>query len=210
MPGRSATAGPRGPVTVAFDLDMTLIDSRPGIRATYELLARETGTYIDCDLVISRIGPPLTEELAHWFPADQVPRLADRYRQLYVEHGITPTLLMPGVREALDAVAARGGRTMVITAKHEPNARLHLDHLQVPVDVVVGDLWAEAKARAVREHEAAVLVGDHAGDMRGARSAGVLGVGVLTGPCAAEELRAAGADVVLDDLRAFPDWLATH
>jgi phosphoglycolate phosphatase len=32
-------------------------------------------------------------------------------------------------------------------------------------------------------------------------------VGVTTGPCDADELRAAGADVVLNDLTEFPDWL---
>lgn len=198
------------PVTVGFDLDMTLIDSRPGIRAVYELLAAETGTYIDCALVVSRLGPPLETELANWYPAERVPLLANRYRALYGDHAITPTLPMPGVREALDAVAAGGGRSMVVTAKNQPHAKLHLDHLGLPADLVVGSLWAEAKAEALREHGATVFVGDHAGDMRGARVAGALAVGVTTGPCDADELRAAGADVVLPDLHAFPAWWARH
>jgi phosphoglycolate phosphatase len=33
---------------------------------------------------------------------------------------------------------------------------------------------------------------------------------VATGPCDAEELRAAGADVVLGDLTEFPAWLENH
>lgn len=45
------------PLTVGFDLDMTLIDSRPGIKAAYEALVAETGTPIDTDLVVSRLGP---------------------------------------------------------------------------------------------------------------------------------------------------------
>lgn len=211
MAGMSVRPVPVGPpMTVGFDLDMTLIDSRPGIGATYELLAEETGTYIDRDLVVCRLGPPLEEELANWFPLDRVPELADRYRELYVDHAITPTVPMPGAREALAAVAARGGRSVVITAKYEANAKLHLEHLGIEADAVVGGLWAEAKAEALREHRAAVLVGDHTGDMRGARAADAFAVGVLTGPCSAEELRAAGADTVLDDLRAFPAWLATR
>lgn len=202
-----APPSPR-PVTVGFDLDMTLIDSRPGIRRVYELLAEETGTHIDCDLVVSRLGPPLEAELANWFPTERVPAAADRYRELYVEYGIAPTLLLPGVRETLDAVAVGGGRSLVVTAKYGPNAELHLDHLDLPVDRVVGSLWAEAKGQALREHGAGVFVGDHAGDMRGAAAAGAVAVGVLTGPCDAEELREAGADVVLPDLRAFPAWWA--
>ncbi|CAM5299662.1 HAD hydrolase-like protein [Streptomyces tanashiensis] len=48
--------------------------------------------------------------------------------------------------------------------------------------------------------------GDHVGDVRGAAAAGALSVAVATGPCPAEELRAAGADVVLADLTDFRAW----
>src|SRR5262249_15054496 len=106
-----------------------------------------------------------------------------------------------------EAVRAAGGRTMVVTAKYEPNAKLHLAHLGIEPDVVVGDLWAEQKAAALREYGASVYVGDHVGDVRGARTAGAFSVAVATGPCDGDELRAAGADVVLDDLAAFPAWL---
>jgi phosphoglycolate phosphatase len=201
---------PAQPLTVGFDLDMTLIDSRPGIKAVYDELSRETGTFIDSDLAITRLGPPLDEELAHWFPPEEIAEAADRYRELYVEHGIRPTLAMPGAAEAIEAVRAAGGRTVVVTAKHEPNARLHLDHLGIRPDALVGWLWAEAKASALREHGASVYVGDHIGDVRGARTAGALSVAVATGPCDADALRAEGADVVLSALTEFPAWLAGH
>ncbi len=198
------------PLTVGFDLDMTLIDSRPGIKAVYDELARETGAYIDSRLAVTRLGPPLEEELAHWFAPELIPAMADRYRALYVLHGITPTLAMPGAEEAVEAVRRAGGRTVVVTAKHEPNARLHLDHLGIRPDALVGKLWAEAKAVALREHGASVYVGDHTGDVRGARTAGALSVAVTTGPCDGAELRAAGADVVLSGLAEFPGWLAGY
>ncbi|MET7287815.1 haloacid dehalogenase-like hydrolase [Streptomyces sp. NPDC005573] len=194
-------------LTVGFDLDMTLIDSRPGIRACYLALSERTDTYIDADLAVTRLGPPLTEELVNWFPADQVPAMADLYREMYPSFAIAATPAMPGAPEAIAAVRAAGGRTMVVTAKYEPNAKLHLAHLGIEPDVVVGDLWAEQKAAALREHAAGVYVGDHVGDVRGARAAGALSVAVATGPCDGGELRAAGADVVLDDLSAFPAWL---
>ncbi len=40
--------------------------------------------------------------------------------------------------------------------------------------------------------------------------AGALAVAVVTGGTSAKELLDAGADVVLDDLRAFPGWLSGH
>lgn len=199
----------RAPV-VGFDLDMTLIDSRPGIRAVYQQLSERTGTYIDADLAVTRLGPPLTEEMANWFPADQVEAMADTFRAVYPEIAVPASLPMPGAREALAAVKAAGGRTLVVTAKHEPNAKLHTEHLGLDADTVVGDLWAERKAEALREHGATIYVGDHTGDVRGARRAGTLAVAVASGPCTAEELRAEGADVVLTSLTEFPGWLSAY
>ncbi|MEW2554822.1 HAD family hydrolase [Streptomyces zhihengii] len=197
-------------LTVGFDLDMTLIDSRPGIHAAYRALSAETGVWIDADLAVTRLGPPLEQELAHWFPEERIQEMGDRYRAVYPEYAIEPTLAMPGAREAIEAVRAVGGRAIVVTAKHEPNAKLHLAHLGIEPDETIGWLWAEAKAEALREHGASVYVGDHVGDVRGARVAGACSVAVPTGPCDRDTLREAGADVVLDDLTAFPAWLAEY
>jgi phosphoglycolate phosphatase len=114
---------------------------------------------------------------------------------------------LPGAVAALAAVHAAGGRTLVLTAKLTALARLHLDHLGLRVDLLVGDAWADGKADALRSHGVAVYVGDHVADMAAARSAGAVGVGVTTGPCAADELSAAGADTVLAGLGEFPGWL---
>lgn len=77
-------------------------------------------------------------------------------------------------------------------------------------DAVIGNLWAEQKALALREHGASIYVGDHVGDVRGARFAEALSVAVPTGPCSAGELSAAGADVVLGDLTEFPRWFSDY
>lgn len=206
-PAAAARPGP----TVGFDLDMTLIDSRPGIMAAFEALSAETGVHIDVPLTVTRLGPPLEQELAHWFPDEQIPEAAERYRELYPRYAIAPSSAMPGAREAIAAVQAEGGSAVVVTAKHEPNAKLHLEHLGIEPDAVAGWLWAEAKAEALREFGASVYVGDHTGDVRGAATAGALSVAVPTGPCDAEELRKAGADVVLTGgLGEFPGWFAGY
>lgn len=205
----STSVGAGKALTVGFDLDMTLIDSRPGIKAVFDRLAAETGVFIDSELVVTRLGPPLDEELAHWFPAERIAEMGERYRALYGEHAIVPTAAMPGAVESVAAVRAVGGRPVVVTAKYGPNARLHLDHVGIDADVR-GWLWAEAKAEALLEWGASVYVGDHTGDVRGARTAGALSVAVTTGPCDAAELRAAGADVVLADLTEFPAWFAEY
>ena len=191
-------------LAVGFDFDMTLADTRRGIAATFRELTAVTGTYVDEQAAISRLGPPLRTELAYWFPPEEIEAAVTTYRQLYAEHAITPSVLLPGAREALDAVRSLGGRVVVVTSKLGRLAELHLRHLGVTVDAVAGDLFAEGKAAALTEHGCGVYVGDHVADMVAARTAGVPGVGVTTGPCSAEDLRAEGAEVVLGDLREFP------
>ncbi|MBM4794094.1 haloacid dehalogenase-like hydrolase [Streptomyces sioyaensis] len=198
------------PLTVGFDLDMTLIDSRPGIKAAYQELSARTGTFVDAEAAVTRLGPPLEQEIRRWFPEERVTEISALYRTLYPAHAITATKAMPGAREAIAAVHAAGGRAIVVTAKYEPNAKLHLTHLGLAADAVIGSLWAEAKAEALRAHEAQVYVGDHTGDVRGAHTAGALSVAVATGPCEAHELRAAGAEVLLADLTDFPSWLERY
>ncbi|MFC9324847.1 HAD family hydrolase [Kitasatospora sp. NPDC057015] len=209
-PAAAPAPVPVRPFTVGFDLDMTLLDTRPGIKATYRALSAETGTFVDGDLVITRLGPPLTHELRNWFPEAEVEQVAVRYRELYRELAFAPTVALPGAHAAVDAVRAAGGRVAVITGKYEPNARLHLEHAGLHADVLVGDLWAESKGDALREHGATVYVGDHLGDIVGAIRAEAVAIGVTTGPYDADELRAAGADVVLADLTEFPAWLDRH
>lgn len=193
--------------TIGFDLDMTLIDSRPGIRAVYEELSRQTGVRIDAGLAVSRLGPPLEWELAHWFPAEAVPEMFARYRAMYPEIAVPRVLAMPGAAEVL-AAARELGRAIVITAKAGPNAALHLDHLDLPHDAVIGDAWREQKAEVLVRESADTYVGDHVHDMDAARIASVTGVGVPSGPCSADELREAGATHVAPDLRAVVPLLA--
>ena len=194
-------------LVVGFDLDMTLIDSRPGIHATLVALAQERETFIDADLVVTRLGPKLEDELANWLPPDAVDVAADRYRALYAEIGVDGTSLLPGAADALDAVARAGGRTIVVTAKFEPNAVACLVHVGVTVDRVYGWRHGPEKGVTLTEEAASIYVGDTTSDVAGARAAGALAVGVATGPHGPDELRAAGADVVLASLQEFPDLL---
>ena len=203
------TGGPTTPA-VGFDLDMTLIDSRPGIKAVYDALAAETGVDIDSAAAVTRLGPPLEDELARWFPDQDRVAAGDRFRALYPALAIHRSPALPGAAAALAAVRSAGGRVVVITGKYEPNARLHLEHLGLQTDTVVGWRWAAGKSAAMAEHGVGVYVGDHAADVQAALDAGAVAVGVATGPTTGAELRAAGASVVLEDLTGFSDWFADH
>ena len=197
-------------LTVGFDLDMTLVDSRPGIRASMAALTQETGVPIDVEVVIERLGPKLEWELAQWFPAEQVAHACKRYRAHYWEHCVGGgTILLPGAHAAVDAVRARDGRVVVVTAKSESLAHRCLKEVGLKVDVVVGHVYGHEKRDALIAHDAAIYVGDTVTDVQSALDASATAVGVTTGPDDATVLLAAGADVVLDSLEQFPDWLAT-
>ena len=198
------------PLTVGFDLDMTLIDPRPGMIAVLDQLAEETGLPLDGEYFAANLGPPLDSILLGFgVPAELVPGLVDRFRELYPGIVVPSTVALPGAADALAAVRQAGGRTLVVTGKYRPNAARHLNALGWQVDWLVGELWADGKADALRTHGATIYVGDHIGDMVGAVTAGVYPVGVLTGSCDEEQLRAAGAELILPDLTGFADWLAS-
>jgi phosphoglycolate phosphatase len=195
---------------VGFDLDLTLVDSRPGIRASMATLARESGVPIDVDLVISRIGPKLESELAHWYPADRLDAMAARFRELYWDDCTGDgTRLLPGARDAVDAVRARHGRVVIVTGKSAPLALRCLASVGVDADDVVGHVYGDEKRDALIEHGVGVYVGDTVADVRAAIGASALAVAVATGPDDPRTLVAADADLVLDSLDEFPAWLAT-
>jgi phosphoglycolate phosphatase len=198
------------PPTVGFDLDMTLIDPRPGMVRVLDELAQETGLPLDGEHFAQNLGPPLDHVLRGFgVPEELVPGMVARFREMYPEIVVPATVALPGAADALAAVRAVGGQILVVTGKYRPNAAKHLAALGWEVDWLVGELWAGGKADALRTHGASVYVGDHVGDMIGAVAAGVYPVGVLTGPCDEEQLRAAGAELVLPDLTGFADWFAT-
>ena len=191
-------------LVVGFDLDLTLVDSRPSVIAVAAMLSEEYGVPVDGGLWASRLGPVLESELAHWFPAELVDEVAWRYRALMSEHGVALSLLLPGAREAVDAVR-RHGRAVVVTAKYAPLAEETLAHHGLAVDAVHGWLWGTHKAEGLRAEGATVYVGDHPDDVIGARAADAISVGVRTGGSEPVE-----ADVLLDDLTSFPEWLVQH
>src|SRR5947209_1119664 len=144
---------------------MTLIDSRPGVKAALDSLSARTGVYIDTELVITRLGPPLERELARWFPSWEVEAAAASYRQAYATTCLTGTTAMPGAHEAFEAVRAAGGRIVVVTAKSTPLAQLCLETVGLVPDAVEGWLFSAAKGEALLQHGAGIYVGDHIGDI---------------------------------------------
>lgn len=194
-------------LVVGFDLDLTLVDSRPGIAATFRALSERTGVFIDADAAVTRLGPPLDVELGLWFPPEEIESAADEFRRIYPTNAIASSPALPGAVDSFAAVRDRGGRVVVITGKYARNARLHLAHLGLEADEMVGWAWGQGKVDAMVEHGVRVYLGDHPADMSAARAVPATAIGILTGEHTTDELKAAGADAVFADLTRFPLWL---
>jgi phosphoglycolate phosphatase len=194
----------RGPV--GFDLDMTLIDSRPAILASFGQVARETGTAIDLEAVDRRLGIKLDDELAFWFSPQEIAPATEIYRRHYVQLAETMTTALPGAHEALAAVRAAGERVVIITAKHPISVEPCLRTAGLAADELFTLVHGPEKAVVLRRLHAVIYVGDTPPDMAAAVQAGAWAVGVATGSFTGTDLTEAGADVVLDSLDAFPAW----
>ncbi|MGB0101266.1 MAG: HAD hydrolase-like protein, partial [Nocardioides sp.] len=169
----------RAPLVVGFDLDMTLIDTAPGIAEVLRELGAELGVDFPVTEMTEKLGPPLDHLLAPHLAPEAIGPAGDRFRALYPDHAIASVPLLPGAVEAIDAVRRHAGRVVVVTGKYPANAQLHLDHLGLDVDHLEGWVWGVGKAAVLRSEGAAVYVGDHVHDVEGALAAGVLSVSVL-------------------------------
>jgi phosphoglycolate phosphatase len=197
------------PGVVGFDLDMTLIDSRPQILESFRALAGETDTAIDLDVVEDRLGIKLEDELASWFSADDIVEAAATYRRHYVQLASVGTVALPGAHDALAAVRASGRTVAIITAKHRTSVVPCLDATGIRAETLHPFVHGQEKAEVLTSIGAMMYVGDTPDDMIAARSAGVVAIGVATGAFTADELLQAGATTALHALTAFPDIYAS-
>lgn len=200
------------PISCGFDLDLTLVDTRGRILASTVAAFADLGVAVTEEQVIPFLGYPLTIKAAELAPAIEPTAFVERYRHYYALEHLAPCDAMPGALDALAAVRAAGHRVVVVSAKLDRFVREALAGagLEDLVDAVHGELFAADKGPALAAERAWAYLGDHPGDMAAAGQAGALAVGVSTGAHDAAALTLAGANVVLADLTAFPDWYTDH
>ena len=72
-----------GVPVVLFDLDGTLVDSEPGILASFEKAFEPYGVVLSKEQQRSLLGPPLKESFARFLAPNQVDTAVNRYRAFY-------------------------------------------------------------------------------------------------------------------------------
>ena len=199
---------------VLLDLDGTLIDSKPGIVASFNAALQALGHRPDPSFDLTFvIGPVLTdvmgEVLAHYGDA-RVDEAVAAYRRHYGEVGLFDVAPYDGIAALLASLKAAGLRLFLATSKRTAFAVRILDHLGMSdrFDGIAGsephgsrdgkpELIADILRRETIRADEAIMVGDRRYDIAGAHANDLRAVGVLWGYGARQELEEAGADLLV-------------
>jgi len=196
--------------SILFDLDGTLTDSGEGIMncAVYALSHFGISAPSENELR-TFVGPPLTESFSRFgVPEDQLSEAVRIYRSRYIPIGKFENHPYPGIRELLEKLKADGHELFVATSKPEAISVEILEHFDLAryFDMICGastDFSRNSKEAVIahlldgcgaREH--AVMVGDTAYDVIGARAHGIPTIGVSWGYGQVADMEKAGAAAI--------------
>ncbi|WP_433803770.1 HAD hydrolase-like protein [Actinomycetospora sp. CA-084318] len=198
---------------ICFDLDGTLVDSGPGIRASVRRAAASVGiAEPDDEQLRALIGPPFPQAFRDVLGVDTATAdaMMATYREVYGGGLMREVTVYDGIPDLLADLVARGDRLAVTTSKPRPFAHEVITDVGLEKYFAGGvfgaefDGTVEGKAAvvglALAAHDGPVvaLVGDRHHDVDGARAHGLPCVGVTWGFGGREELTDAGAAAVVD------------
>jgi phosphoglycolate phosphatase len=181
---------------VIFDLDGTLIDSAPDIRAALNrVLAADGLAPLSAEAVREMIGDGarvLLERGLAAYGRTYEPRYLAAFIADYAENAVVETLAYPGIIGALEALRTAGHKLGVCTNKPEKPTRIILEGLGVAPyfqAITGGDSTPYRKpdprhlgvTLAELGGGEAVMIGDHANDMDAASGLGIPSIFVRWG-----------------------------
>lgn len=214
---------------VAFDLDGTLVDSAPDIaRAVQRTMQEMHLAPPSVEEVCGWVGDGLTKLLKRALTGDyqgeplpgQLEQARDLFRRAYTETLCVDSRLYPGTLQTLESLE-QSCLLVCITNKSAQFTEPLLKALGIYAHfdlVMSGDTLPVMKPDPLPLLDAAAecgvapgdccMVGDSKNDMLAARAAGFRAVGVSYGYRQGADLKALGAEVILDALAELPPWLA--
>ena len=193
--------------SILFDLDGTLTDSGEGIMkcAVYALAHYGIDAPSD-EQLRTFVGPPLTETFARFgVPQDKLAEAVEIYRKRYIPIGRFENHPYTGVRELLEQLRNDGHKLYVATSKPEWMSIEILEHFDLAkyFDIICGAAtdFSRNTKEAVITHllsqcdaqSNAVMVGDTAYDVIGAKAHNIPCIGVAWGYGSITDMENAGA-----------------
>lgn len=211
--------------TVLWDLDGTLTNSFLGISRSLQHVIRTLGLPVpDAEGLRAYIGPPIQDTLASLIRSDDAARIAaavQLYRQRYNDIGKLENEVIPGIPDALEAVAAAGAEMFVATSKLELYSIDIVKHFGMErfFGKVYGSQLDGSRAdkgeliRFIVETERlepgrTVMIGDRLHDVHGARKNDIPAIGVLWGFGDRRELEEADAAAIAETPDQLPGLIA--
>jgi len=226
---QQATAGLAGFRAVLFDLDGTLIDSKPLIKAAFVHALKEASAYdFPVEGVPPLIGLPLKAMFERVYserqaraPEGGVDSVLAVYREYLRHHEKKLLKVFPGVMETLEALRGAGVLLAVVTSKMDSVALRHMKlfSMESLFDTMVfeqdtarhkpePDPFLLAASRLEVQAELCLAVGDAIADLQSARAAGMRFGAAAWGAEPLEPLLEAGPDYVFERPESLLEILA--
>ena len=207
--------------SILFDLDGTLTDSGEGIMKSTIFALNHYGIEAPPEAQLRTVvGPPLTESFARFgVPQDKVEEAVEIYRSRYIPIGRFENHPYPGVCTLLEKLRHDGHKLYVATSKPEWMAIEILEHFDLAkyFDIICGaatDFSRNTKEAVIahllsqcNEQVYAIMVGDTAYDVIGAKAHSIPCVGVSWGYGSIEEMENAGAVAIANTMEHLYDLL---
>ncbi|MGG2065875.1 HAD family hydrolase [Bacillus sp. S14(2024)] len=203
--------------TFLFDLDGTLTDPKEGIVNSVIYALRKMGIDEQDDKkLLSFIGPPIQHSFASIYRMDekQVTEAVTYYREYFQDKGMFENHVYEQIPNVLQDLKNAGKRLFVATSKPTIFAKQILEHFHLAhyFEEIVGsnlDGTRIAKTDIIQhilhtyhdlEKGHVVMVGDREHDIIGAQQVGIDSIGVMYGYGSKEELVAAGATHIIEEV----------
>ena len=207
--------------SILFDLDGTLTDSGEGIINCALLALSHFGLPLPSrEHMRVFVGPPLGKSfMDHGVPEDRVEEAIAVYRSRYIPIGKFENRPYDGIRELLEKLTGLGFDLYIATSKPEKMSVEILEHFGLAsyFRLICGatmDSSRSTKEDVIRYllektggAENAVMVGDTAFDVIGAKAHGIPTIGVSWGYGETEDMLRAGAVAIADTTEELFDLL---
>lgn len=208
--------------TLIFDLDGTLIDSKPIIVKCYSELFKK---HDDINNFTRQrqaevLGPALKDMFPIYFPNENVDELLKEYRENFVKYQDEYVKPMPNAKEVLDDLTNKGYDIGIVTTRDTNSTKdcLKIAGLDSYIKDIVGLNDVKKTKPDIEAYDLIinrngfnkadlVVIGDSPADVKGGFNYGAYTVALNSEPDKEEVLIASNPNVVISDLKELPEIL---
>lgn len=200
--------------TILFDLDGTLIDSKPGILASMRKTLNAYSIPFTEGIIDQMVGPPIRVSFKELLGITDIPLMEDMilyYRKHYKAGDWRDCKVYDGAVEMLENLKAKGYTLGIATSKPLQYTTIIMEELGLDkyfdfIGGATGDSSIELKTDVINsvlaglkvtDLSSVLMIGDRLYDIEGAKASGVDSMGILWGYGDRAEHEKYGADYIV-------------